>query len=148
MADPLTVIGAVASITQLIGLGTKIIAKSHEIHTSAVGMLIEDADIEATAKELSNIASGLQVALTRLSQHDSVSEDDRTLHDLCEGCVSVSTELISALEKLKLRGKRNAFKSLRQALKCVRNRDEIESIEKRLDAYQKVLDTQIIVSLR
>jgi hypothetical protein len=49
------------------------------------------------------------------------SADEQALEAICEGCISVSKELISKLEKLKIEDvrKHRVFKSFRQALKSV-----------------------------
>jgi hypothetical protein len=148
MAEALAVIGVVASIAQLIDFSTSIVVKSRQLRKSANGALLENTEIDVTAQKLLGLSSSLQQSLRPLFQPAPITQDDQALHDLAEGCIGVASELIAALEKLKLREKKNVFKSWRKALKCVWSRDEIESIEKRLVAYQKVLDTQLLVSLR
>ena len=148
MIDPLTALGAVASITQLIDLGIKTVTKSREIHKSASGSLVENEDLTAVTQDLSDLSKKLKEKLGPAAQKGPITADDQALYNLCEGCINASKKLAEGLEMLKARGKPNVFRSFRQGLKCVWSKDEIVGMEKRLRLYKDELNTRIIVTLR
>jgi hypothetical protein len=148
MIDPLTAIGAVASVAQLIDLGIKIVTKSREIHKSASGALVEDEHLTAVTQDLSDLSEKLKVKLGPAAQRGPITADDQALYDLCQGCINASKKLVEGLEKLKAKGRPNVFRSFRQGLKSVWSKDEIVGLEKRLRLYKEELNTRIIVALR
>jgi hypothetical protein len=148
MIDPLTALSAVASITQLLDLGIKVVAKGHKIHNSASGALVENEKLGEVTRDLWTVSAQLQISFSAATQLGPVSADDQAIFDLCDSCITASKELTDGLEKLRARGKPNAFHSLRQGIKCVWRKEQIEGLEKKLRLYRAQLDTRIITSLR
>jgi hypothetical protein len=60
----------------------------------------------------------------------------------------VAGELIDALERLKAKGPKGRWKSLRQALKSVWNRDKIIQIQSRLTGLREELELRILVEMK
>jgi hypothetical protein len=148
MLEPLIALGAVANVTQFIGLAIKIFAKSRRIYHSADGSLVEYDDLERVTGDVSTLSRKLQESLAMTATSNSLTVDEEALCNLCKGCVDVSQELATALENLKSQGKPGRFRSFRQALKSIWSKDYIENLERRMKTYREELNLRIVVGLR
>lgn len=148
MLDPLTALGVVSNAAQLVELSSRIVSRSHEIFKSTDGALAENIELEAITSGLLRTNDLLGRSLESDELHRPLTDEERELKATCEGCENVGIELISALQKLKVEGRHGKWKSFRQALKSVWNKDEIDDLTDRLEGFRKQLDTHILVSLR
>ena len=75
---------------------------------------------------------------------------DQQLATICKSCVSISSELITYLEKLKVPDGQQYRKwaSFRKALKSVWSAADLDRTVHRLDALKWELETHVLVSLR
>ena len=94
--DPITAVGLVGTVVQLIDFSSKIVSKSTELYRSGSGVLAENADIETVTAHLSKLN-------TQLKQSTAVGDPD--LQVLCRACGDVADQLLAALAKLKVTGK-------------------------------------------
>ncbi len=100
------------------------------------------------------MAAQLQTNCTELN--DSVASistlnqthDDQKLRDWSMKVFSTAQELISETLKLSVRGPLSKRKALSKAFKTLGRQSAVDDIQKRLDHYQRLLDTHIIVNLR
>ena len=146
--DPLTALGIASNAVQLAEFSSRLISRGHQIFKSTDGALTENLELEAIASGLLKMNNTLARSLRSDELHRTLSDDDKELQAICEGCRCVGTELINALQKLKIRGNHGKWKSFRQALKTIWSKDEIDKLSKRLEGFRKQLDTYILVSLR
>lgn len=61
---------------------------------------------------------------------------------------NTAEELISVTSKLSVEGPPSKRKALSKAFKTLWRQSDVDDIQKRLDHYQRLLDTHIIVNLR
>ena len=146
--DPLTALGIASNAAQLAEFSSRLISRGHQIYKSADGALTENLELEAITNGLLKLNYTLSNSLEANELRRSLSDDERGLRTICEGCEGVAIELINALRNLKVGGKNRKWKSFRQALKTIRSTDEIDDLTRRLEGYRKQLDTHILVSLR
>jgi hypothetical protein len=76
------------------------------------------------------------------------SAQEEVLQQLCAGCDSVAQELLKVLSRLKLQGKKTKWKSMRQALKTVSSKDEVDAISHRLAIFRDQLNLAFLIALR
>jgi hypothetical protein len=143
MLDPLTALGLAGNIVQLVDFSSKIVGKARDIYKSADGSLPENLDAETVAQSLRVLYSNIAPQLVSPS---SVQEE--TLNELCIGCDNIAKELLQALGRLKIQGKKTKWKSMRQALKSVSSKEELDVISKRLANYREQLNLNFLVALR
>jgi hypothetical protein len=148
MLDPLTALGTVANVAQFVDFAIKIFVTSRNIYNSADGNLVEHTDLSRVTEDVSSLAEKLRESLAITTTKTSLTADEQALSGLCKGCVDVSLELTTALEKIKVQGKGRRFRCFRQALKSVWGKDEIDQLEKRVRMYKEELNTRIIVGLK
>jgi ankyrin repeat protein len=153
MLDPLTALGVVGNLLQVIEFGFKLVQEGNEAYKSAEGTLSSNQ----AAEELSNDLLQLTKSLTKsekdwLGAHvDSpLDPDEVRLRNLCERCIEIAVELNVQLRKLKVQqdSKFRRFQSYKQALVSVWRKDQVEATAAQLERYQREIDTHILVGLR
>jgi hypothetical protein len=76
--------------------------------------------------------------------------DECALEAICEGCISVSKELITKIEKLRVGDGRRyrTFKGFRQALKIIWSKETVDEMAQRLKIFETELDAHPLLSLK
>ena len=111
--------------------------KCHELYRDGVSS--ENKEAEEMASHLTDLRAKLDFT------NESVGED---LLDLGSKCSSTAEELVAELEKLRVNGPHRKRQSLNKSLKAMLKGNHMEKIQKRLEGYQKLLDSKILVDLR
>jgi hypothetical protein len=138
--ETLAVIGLVGNIVQFVDFGSRLISKSIQLYQSGDGVLTENANTETAANHLIQLSNKLENAANTTS--------DKALHALCRSCGVVAVELLGALDKLKVQGKKGKWKSMRKALRSLWSKEKIQEIEKQLEGFREELNLHIVVDLR
>ncbi len=82
------------------------------------------------------------------SSTSAQNNDDQKLRDLSKKVLNTAKELISGTSKLSVQGPPSKRKAFGKAFKTLWRQSAVDDIQKRLDHYQRLLDTHIIVNLR
>jgi hypothetical protein len=135
--DPITAIGLVGTIAQLVDFSSEIISKSTELYQT--GASVEHSHVETTAADLEKLN-------TRLKQSTAASDPD--LQVLCQACSKVGDQLQAALSKVAVNGKGQKWKSFRKALRSIWNKEEIRILENQLSSFRDELNLRITVGMR
>ena len=135
--DPYAAFSLVCGIIQLVDFSTKVVKKCHELYRD--GVSAENKEAEEMANHLTDPRAEIDFP------DESVGKD---LLDLGSKCSSTAKELVAELEKMKVDGPRRKRQSLNKSLKAMLKRNDMEKIQKRLEGYQKLLDSKILVDLR
>jgi protein-arginine kinase activator protein McsA len=138
--EPLAIIALVGNVVQFVEFSGRLIAKSTELYRSSEGALAENIDAETAASHLVLISDNIQTTASSFS--------DEALKRLCESCKSTADELIAALNKVKVNGKQNRWKSMRRALRSVWSKEKIHELDGRLSRFKEELNLHILVDLR
>ncbi|KAL9095848.1 MAG: hypothetical protein Q9165_001845 [Trypethelium subeluteriae] len=137
--DPITAIGTVASIVQLVDFGSGLLSKSRELYNSQTGLTQYCDDLVLTTGHLQSLAD-------QVRKLDSDENDE--LGRLCRRCNEVSDDLLRALAGLKVEGKHKRWQSARKALKTVLGKDRIQDLERRLAGIRAELNFYSTFMLR
>ena len=138
--DPLTIIGLVGNIVQFVDFSGKLISKSTELYHSSEGALAANIGTETATNHL--------VLLNNKLKNAAITTGDGALERLCKSCGTVADELLAALDKVKVKGKQDKWKSIRKALRSVWSKEEIMELERRLARFREELNLHIVVDLR
>jgi hypothetical protein len=138
--EALAAVGLVGNILQLLDFSLKIVSKSQKLYRSGKAAVPENVDSEAISQHL-------------LSLHNKVAAraqgtNNSELCNLCSLCSEVTTELLEAFERIKVKGKTTRWKSVRAALKAVWTKDDIQILEQRLNKLRKVITEHTVHELR
>ncbi|EHK42170.1 hypothetical protein TRIATDRAFT_146839, partial [Trichoderma atroviride IMI 206040] len=138
MADPLSALGLASNIVQFISFGSTLLSKGLEIHKSADGALVKYSELEAITMNLEELSRGLG------RRYEPTTQTSQQLQNLCQGCRTVITELLEALQNLKADSKHSRWNSFRQALASVWSQDKIQGLLGRLDTYRQQIDITLL----
>jgi hypothetical protein len=138
--ETLAIIGLVGNIVQFVDYSGKLISKSTELYRSSEGALAENIDTETATNHL--------VLLNSKLQNSAATTGDSTLESLCKSCSTAADQLLAALDKVKVKGKQDKWKSIRKALQSVWSKKEIEELERRLARLKEELNLHVVVGLR
>ncbi|KAL8797253.1 MAG: hypothetical protein Q9182_007218 [Xanthomendoza sp. 2 TL-2023] len=144
--EPISVLSLVANIVQLVDAAAKAVSICHEIY--ALGASIDDSRIKYTTGQLLDSYSTLEVSLNQnRSITYSISGNGANLKHLASRCIETAKTLqmeLAALEKSPGGGRREA---LSKSLLKKRKAKELEKLKRRLDEYQKALDSKLIIEI-
>ena len=138
--DPLTTIGLVASVVQIVDFGFRLISKSAEVYNAGTTPLIGAPAIEAAAADVKLLKAKLQ--------DDAKFAHDEGMERLCQSCEDVANRLLSALKKISVNGKQQIWSSIRKALKTIMTKTQIQDLDRILSSIRQELNLRITVDLR
>jgi hypothetical protein len=110
--DPLTALSVASSVIQFVDFGSKLLSFSRQLYKSKEGVLTENVDVKTITEDITTLVKGLR---GKLPEHRGISvlkpsEDGKALDKLCRRCVSITEELITRLQKLKVKKKKSEGK--------------------------------------
>jgi hypothetical protein len=149
--DPLSALSVAASVVQFVDFASKIICKGKEVYASTDGVLQENMQNETVTARLLEMTKRLKKPLVQVgSSSEEERAQHRRLHEICKECSEISKELLQHLGDLKVPkgSEHRRWKSFRQALKSVWEKQAIDSMAKRLEGLRTELHTHILVVLR
>lgn len=146
--DPISALGIAGCIVQFVDFGIKIVSKGNKIYHSGDGSLAENHDLELVANDLVVIQTKLRCSLRPLDISGRLSEGDQALGDLSTAADQVAGVLLDRLNKVKAQGRFRRWNSLRQALKSISSKKDIEELASRLNMLRDQVETRVVVGLR
>ncbi|KAF4637857.1 hypothetical protein G7Y89_g210 [Cudoniella acicularis] len=146
MLDPLTALGVVGNIVQFLDFSIGLVGKAKDIYKSVDSSLAENLDVEKVVETVKILQSRLCTENKARPEYDS--EMEGLLEGLCSSCGATAQELLAVLETMKIKGKKTAWKSMRQAIKAIKGEEVVLEITKRLAHFREVLEMTILVDLR
>lgn len=148
--DPLTALGVAGNVIQFLDFGSKLVSKTVEIYKSPQGSSVEYKDLAAVSEDLEGLCTKLKPPEPLGSTTFAPSRAEAALKDICERCTRVAEELIATLNQLKVKAteRHRTWKSLRSAFKSVWNKDDIETLEKRLSGLREELNLRVLDGVR
>ena len=145
--DPLSALSVAGTIVQFIDFGSKLLSRASEVYNSASGLTAESADLLAVTKDLKS-ATALWSASKPQEDNNGEEEyeedeDEKALRELSVRFQASSNDMQLLLGKLKTKSQRTMRDSLRVAWGSLRSRNDVESLQRRLDSYR----SQIILRI-
>ena len=135
-AEALAVIGSVSAVVQLVDFSSKCISKGVELYRSGDGILDANAAIELAVNHLTTL---------RVQVED---EAVRLLQNLCSTVSGASSDLLGALAKVRTRGDKTKWKTLRKVIRSVWSKEENLDLEHRLCSLRSELNLHITIRTR
>jgi len=143
----MTALGATGSILQFLDFAAKVVTKGNQIYRTGDGILNEHQDLNL-------VTSDILLMKTKLERLRGDTESSQALEDetIPKALLSASTELakqlLTRLTQAQAQGKLRRWKSLRQALKCVCSKKEVDDMANRLAMYRNQIELRIMASVR
>ena len=126
----------------------KVVSKGNQIYRSNDGSLAENNDLEVVTTDLLLLQAKLMCSSPPGNTASESSAPDPALANLIEASRELAEMLLQRLNMAKAQGRYRRWKSLRQALKSVCSKDEVDHMAKRLAMFREELQTHLLVSLR
>lgn len=146
--DPITILNIAGNIVQLVDFAIKVVSKGYKIHWSADGSTPENHDLETVANDLVLIQTKLRHSLHPLDATAPLSDEDQALADLTATSIEVAAALLEKLNMIKAQGRFRRWNSLRQALKSVTSKGDVDDLARRFAMLRDQVNTRILVGLR
>ena len=145
--DPLTCLGLVSSIVQLIDAAANAVTLCHEVYTR--GASIEDSQMRYTSDQLRQCYSVLDNSLKpSVTGGLKASSSGVDLSDLVSQCCATAKSLHTELQSLGTLPKEGLRKTAYYFYSKKRKSKSINNLKSRLDEYQRVLDSKILVDIK
>ena len=145
--EALATLSLVCNILQLVDAAGKAYNVCHEIHT--LGASIEDQRMSYTCEQLQEAYTALNASLKPITSTGSpVLPSQVDLSGLGSRCCETARALHEELLTLRKKPDGGLRESVKVFVKKKRKAKSIEQIKTRLDEYQKVLDTKLLIDLR
>ena len=145
--EALAALSLVCNILQLVDAAGKAYNVCHEIHT--LGASTEDQRVTYTSEQLEEAYTALNNSLSSPTNTGSqVLPSPVDLSDLGSQCYETAKALNEELLALRKKPDGGLRDSVKAFVKKKKKANSIEQIKTRLDEYQKVLDTKILIDLR
>ncbi|KAM0801883.1 hypothetical protein BDR22DRAFT_790751, partial [Usnea florida] len=146
MLDPGSALSLACNIIQIVDFSLKAVSKLRELYHD--GASSENRELEDMAVRLKSLRGKLVTVGPTTGQSRDVYVDDRELQALAHECCKTADELTAELDTLKVSGAHKRRQAVRKLFRSIRRKSVIKEIQVKLDGYQKVLDTRILVNLR
>jgi hypothetical protein len=132
MLDPLTAASLVGNIVQFVEFATSVLSGALELYKSREGATEANQELENLAKDLRQLIQTTQLEDTPGGEGLHLNNDP-TFGWLRQQCDSVASELLKGLDDIKVKGNRRSWKTVKQALLTVWNKNKIDNLQQRLD---------------
>ena len=146
MLDPMSALGFACNIIQIVDFSLEAVAKFRELYKD--GASSENRDLEDMALRLKSLRVSLVTVHPITRQSRPVFVDDKEIQALADECCKTADELTAELDTLKISGPNNRRQAVQKFYRSIRRKSVVEGIQRKLDGYQKLLDTRILVNLR
>lgn len=146
--DPLTALGVAGIVVQFVDFGIRVVSKGNKIYHSADGSLAENNDLETVANDLIIIQTKLRQSLRSFNVQGPLEEDEQAFVDLSATSNEVAAILLERLNAVKAQGRFRRWKSIRQALKSISSKGDIDDLAKRLTTLRDQVEMRVLVGLR
>ncbi len=141
MMDPVAALGLAGNIVQFVDFSCKVLCDAKSLYGSSTGASAENDVLEAIGSDLVNLSH----ALIAPSAPGTVPE---SLRSLASRCKDVATELLGTLDKIKVRGPHQKWKSFVQALRSVWEKERIEELVKRMERLRNETQYRLQLMIR
>lgn len=146
--DPVTAIGVAGSIVQFVDFGIRVVSKGYKLCRSVEGCLPEDLDLEVVTSDLLVLQTKLVDAQPGANVTYKELEEFRSFEPLIKRSSDLAEQLLTKLNAAKAQGRFRKWNSLRQAVKSVWSKKEVDDMAERLQSFKSELQLKLLVSLR
>jgi len=144
--DPVTGIGLVASVVQLVTFGIGTVSTIREVYQR--GSVSSYDDVDYTPNHLSKLTGSLQHSLQSCHTHSSaLTKDEKDLIDLGRKCEECAHKLQHELRKLNSQPRSSLLAATRITARAIWKRLKIDEISKQLATYKSTLETSLLQRL-
>jgi hypothetical protein len=144
--DPLTAISLASSIAQFVHFGLSFCSLTRKIYHAGSGEA--NLDLQIVTGDIIRVNERLKADQELPAPIGCHTREEAALLELVNECLTIGNELKDRLSDLHLDGERGKWKSIRQAMKTIWNREKLDDLATRLQAFRAQLQFHHIASLK
>ena len=141
--DPLSAIGLAANIIAFVEVASKLVSGTCEIYSSGARMTDENADLAKVIEDVHAVTHRLSY-----SAGPALTDDETVLLELAKRCRKLSADLVWALKSLQTKKPMSKSESFLVTWRGLREKGNLESLEKRIDRYRRQILDRIVIMMR
>lgn len=142
--DPLSALGLVSAIVQVIDFSSKLISGAAEVYSSASGTTAGFEDSDRAIRSLRNLTRRLDVRTTG----DPLSSEDRSLLEVKHGCEDLSRDILRLISSTKTQSPTSKRDSFVVSWRAMRRKGKLKQLEGRLDRYRAQAQEYLLATMR
>jgi hypothetical protein len=123
--ETIAAIGLAGTIVQFLQFSLDLFSRSKQLYRSSQGALAEAVDTKVIANDLLKRINVLKAYASL-----TVQDVDEQLKLLCDRCKTVAEELLSILERVRVKGKRQKWPTFKAAILSVRTQPQVEDLKR------------------
>ncbi|KIW97978.1 uncharacterized protein Z519_01562 [Cladophialophora bantiana CBS 173.52] len=137
MVDPVSAIGVAGSVLQFLDFAAKVVTKGNQIYRTRDGLLQEHQDLNLVTSDL----------LLMKTKIEKLHPDETIPDQLLSASVELARQLLTRLNQAQAQGRLRRWKSLRQAVKCVCSKKEVDDMANRLAMFRDQITLRLMTSV-
>jgi len=146
--DPLTAFSTAGTLIQFVDFTLGIIKATKELHDSSSGKSDASEELEQVTSDLSKLSVKIHRPLEWHEEPVVLSEEDKSLVDLCYKSEKIAADLLKRLDNLRVDDKREPLKHFRSALQATWEIPQLKELTARLLALRETVQLHVLVDLR
>lgn len=146
MLDPLTALGLVSNIAQLVDFGMTLVSDAREI--SELGSTSEHEHIRTIVNDMGKL-SAIITKKNGTTSSASANKEEVDLHKLGQSSCNVANELAALLDGLEIQGQPRKRKRdlVRQSIKTAFEKEDVQRLQRRLDRLQQLISLRVTIMM-
>lgn len=145
LMDPVSAFSLACGVIQIVDFSIKTVSSCRRLYKE--GSLSENGAIEGWAEHLTELIAELKIPIEEAAVR-ALPPNEQELLKLATECSATARDLIQQVNSLKVSGPRKKREAFKKGVRALWREDVMEDIQKRLDSYQKLLDTKVLISIR
>ena len=147
MLEPLAAIGLAGSLVQFVDFCGRIIAEGYSAYQSANGVSKDNAHLEVVIRDLQAWSKKFNAVQTSPS---TLSDDEKALQGLRVDCSLLAGELLSILEKLRVKrtGHLRSISAFGKSVRRFHKSDQIKRLSKELDDIRSEINSRLLTIIK
>jgi hypothetical protein len=145
--ESLAAVSLAGNVVNFLEFGLDIVSTAKEMRRTHDGALLRHNDLEVATRDLLLIQTQMECCLSANSVASGLGQTDIDLVKLLESSNALARSLLERLNMAKSIGGLRRWKSMRQALKSVSSKQEIDDMAHRLSDFRSQFQTRILSTL-
>lgn len=146
--EAVAAVGLATSVVQFVDFTIKLVSKGNQYYKSADGVLTENRELEAIANKFSTLSQNLAKSSEIFPPAKQASDEENALRNVARECETVALEFVEVLNQLRVDGAHRKWKSFRQALKTIWQKEDIQDMLHRLQLAREEMVVHLLVVIR
>ncbi|KAI6902022.1 hypothetical protein KC318_g10474 [Hortaea werneckii] len=146
--DPLSALSIGAAVLRFVDFGSKLLVNGYDAYHSVAGATTDNLELEKVTQDLSSLCLALE--FNHVTSSRALSRDEKALLKLALDCRELAQSLVQLLQGLKVKSgtRHRSWESIRQTIRSVWKKSEIEDLQARLERIRNEMDSRLLELIR